>query len=74
MNCVKASQEHAERQLEFENMIQYANESIAIMGEALQNRAMGEFKAKGKPEELNKLVHAIKFKKEDLDMIIKNVD
>lgn len=55
-------------------MIQYANESIAIMGEALQNRVMVEFKGKGKPEELNKLVHAIKFKKEDLDLIIKNVD
>lgn len=37
------------------------------MGEALQNKILREYKDKGKPEELEKLMNAIKFKKEDLD-------
>jgi hypothetical protein len=48
-------------------MVQFANESIAIMGEALSSRVLQTYKEKGKPEELNKLVHTIKFKKDDID-------
>ena len=35
---------------------------------------MHQYKEKGKPEELEKLMNAIKFKKEDLDNVVKGVD
>ncbi|CAD8115380.1 unnamed protein product [Paramecium sonneborni] len=73
-NCTNILSGSYDRQMEFESMIQFANESIAIMGEALSNRVLQQFKEKGKPEELNKLIHAIKFKKEDIDQILKSVD
>ncbi|CAD8195421.1 unnamed protein product [Paramecium pentaurelia] len=74
MNCSKAISDQANRQMEFDSILQFANESIAIMGEALQNKILRDYKEKGKPEELEKLMNAIKFKKEDLDQIIKCVD
>ncbi|CAD8194704.1 unnamed protein product [Paramecium pentaurelia] len=73
-NCSNVLSGSYDRQIEFENIIQYANESIAMMGEALSSRVLQQYKEKGKPEELNKLMHAIKFKKEDIDQIFKSVD
>ena len=73
-NCYKVSSESIERQVEFESMVQFANESIAIMGEALSSRVLQTYKEKGKPEELNKLVHTIKFKKDDIDQVMKSID
>ncbi|CAD8106265.1 unnamed protein product [Paramecium sonneborni] len=74
INCSKALSDQTIRQQEFESILQFANESIAMMGEALQNKISYEYKEKGKPEVLEKLMHAIKFKKEDLDKIMKSVD
>ncbi|CAD8189900.1 unnamed protein product [Paramecium octaurelia] len=74
LNCSKAISESGKRVLEFESILQFANESIALMGEALQNKILRDYKEKGKPEELEKLMNAIKFKKDDLEQIIKGVD
>ncbi|CAD8103035.1 unnamed protein product [Paramecium sonneborni] len=74
MNCSKALTDQSIRQQEFDSILQFANESIAMMGEALQNKISHEYKGKGKPEELEKLMNTIKFKKEDIDKIMKSVD
>ncbi|CAD8111580.1 unnamed protein product [Paramecium primaurelia] len=73
-NCQKASSDILRREEEMREWLEFTNDTISMLSEALANKKQLDIEFQGKPEELDIVISDIQFKRLNLEQLMKSVN
>ncbi|CAD8122098.1 unnamed protein product [Paramecium sonneborni] len=73
-NCQKASSDLLQKEEEMREWLEYTNDTITMLSEALANKKQLDIEFQGKPEELDLVISDIQFRRLNLESILKQVN
>ncbi|CAD8201584.1 unnamed protein product [Paramecium pentaurelia] len=73
-NCQKASSDLLRREEEMREWLEFTNDTISMLSEALANKKQLDIEFQGKPEELDLVISDIQFKRLNLEQLLKSVN
>ncbi|CAK64970.1 unnamed protein product (macronuclear) [Paramecium tetraurelia] len=73
-NCQKASSDLLRREEEMREWLEFTNDTISMLGEALSNKKQLDIEFQGKPEDLDLVISDIQFKRLNLEQLLKSVN
>ncbi|CAD8210276.1 unnamed protein product [Paramecium octaurelia] len=73
-NCQKASSDLLRREEEMREWLEFTNDTISMLSEALSNKKQLDIEFQGKPEDLDLVISDIQFKRLNLEQLLKSVN
>ncbi|CAK61221.1 unnamed protein product (macronuclear) [Paramecium tetraurelia] len=73
-NCQNASNDLLRKEEEMREWLEFTNETISMLSDALANKKQLDIEFQGKPEQLDLVISDIQFKKLNLEQLLKSVN
>ncbi|CAD8201377.1 unnamed protein product [Paramecium octaurelia] len=73
-NCQKSSSQFLKNEEEIKEWIEYTNDTIAMLGEAIANKKQLDIEYQGKPGDVDLLISDIHFRRLNLEQVLRSVN